>query len=53
MKKYEIKYYEGDTINKTTVIEAESAAIALYKFYMQNNQNTDVISIIEMKEVKK
>ena len=52
MKKYEIKYYEENVINKTIVIEAESAAAALYKFYMQNHQINDVISIKEMKEVK-
>ena len=49
MKKYKIKYVEGDTINKVTVINADDTAKAMTLFYL-DFPNCDVMNIEEVTE---
>ena len=48
MKKYRIKYNEGDTINKTETFEAKCMLAAVIVFTMEK---PDVLDISEVTEV--
>lgn len=48
-KKYKIKYVEGDTINKVTVINANNSAHAMTLFYL-DFPNCEVMAISEVTE---
>lgn len=49
MKKYKIKYAEGDTINKVTTINAEDSIKAMMLFYLQFT-NCEILEIKEAQE---
>lgn len=43
MTNYKLTYNEGDTINKTCVIEASSMSIAIVNFWLTYPEATDLI----------
>lgn len=45
MTKFKIKYIEGNTINKSIIVEAENSTEAITKFQLENQNVTDIISV--------
>lgn len=45
MKKFKVTYIEGDTINKTAIIEGETFAEAVTKFVVENLNIIDITKV--------
>ncbi len=50
MKKFKITYIEGDTINKTAVLETPSILEALVIFTLEHHDIKDISSVEEVTE---
>lgn len=50
MKKFKITYIEGDTINKTEIVEAEAIVDALVVFTMSHLNINDIAKVEEVTE---